>query len=219
MEKGAAPSLFVNDGSFMERFKQLQQENEKEKGKGAKLEEPKQPVVVPATSTPNPIPSKTNNISKTNGIRKTPLAATNGKLAFSLKQKSKLVPPPVKLGGDEDEEETDAGSLSGDLPMKRQKLGQKDLSEHPSPQVDVGNYCLYEYPFIWLEQKDCAGLFVLSLSHKTGRAISYLNIYPHCINSTFLLLMVSYGFLTQFINSTHAHMIQIRNEPISACFI
>lgn len=163
MDKGA-PSLFVNDGSFMERFKQLQQENEK-KGKGAKSEEPKQPVVVPATSTPSPIPSKTNNIVKTNGIRKTPLAATNGKLAFSLKQKSKLVPPPVKLGGDEDEEETDAGSFSGDAPTKRQKLGQKDSSEHPSPQVDVGNYCLYEYPFIWLEQEDCADLCVLYLSH------------------------------------------------------
>lgn len=146
MEKGAAPSLFVNDGSFMERFKQLQQENEKEKGKGAKLEEPKQRMVVPATSTPNSIPSKTNNVSKTNGTRKTPLAAPNGKLAFSLKQKSKLVPPPVKLGADEDEEETDAGNLSSDAPMKRQKLGQKDSSEHPSPQVDVGNYCLYEYP-------------------------------------------------------------------------
>nr|CAN62489.1 hypothetical protein VITISV_035536 [Vitis vinifera] len=137
MEKGAAPSLFVNDGSFMERFKQLQQENEKEKGKGAKLEEPKQRMVVPATSTPNSIPSKTNNVSKTNGTRKTPLAAPNGKLAFSLKQKSKLVPPPVKLGADEDEEETDAGNLSSDAPMKRQKLGQKDSSEHPSPQVDV----------------------------------------------------------------------------------
>lgn len=35
MDEGVPPTLFVNDGSFMERFKQLQQEKEKEKDKGS----------------------------------------------------------------------------------------------------------------------------------------------------------------------------------------
>ena len=120
MEKGAASGLFVNDGSFMERFKQLQQE--KEKG------ESKLGTNVSGTITPKPANSK------------------SGKLAFSLKQKSKLVVPPVKLGEDEDEDkdEKDTGNISGDGPVKRQKLGQVDASDYSSKQVDVGNYlCTY----------------------------------------------------------------------------
>ena len=100
------PSLFVNDGSFMERFKQLQQEQEK--GKNVKLEDSK--------------PIK---------------GGSSGKLAFSLKQKSKLVPPPVKLSADEDEEETEAGYVSNDAPLKRQKLGQEEGIDQSSRQLDV----------------------------------------------------------------------------------
>ncbi|KAM7508991.1 hypothetical protein LguiA_019444 [Lonicera macranthoides] len=116
MEKGTASGLFVNDGSFMERFKQLQQE--KEKG------ESKLGTNVSGGVTPKPANSK------------------NGKLAFSLKQKSKLVAPPVKLGEDEDEDkdEKDTGNISGDGPVKRQKLGQVDASDYSANQVDVGNY-------------------------------------------------------------------------------
>lgn len=182
MEKGAAPSLFVNDGSFMERFKQLQQENEKEKGKNAKLEETKHPVVVStATFTPNPIPSKTINVSKTNVTRKTSLAAPNGKLAFSLKQKSKLVPPPVKLGADEDEEETDIGNLSSDAPTKRQKLGQKDSSDHSSLRVDVGNYCLYEYPLSdWVGTEGLLRSFVSLFEPQSRKRVPNLKIHVHC---------------------------------------
>ncbi|XP_040865482.1 SURP and G-patch domain-containing protein 1-like protein isoform X4 [Glycine max] len=106
MDKGVPPSLFVNDGSFMERFKQLQQEQDK--GKNVKLEDSK--------------PIK---------------GGSSGKLAFSLKQKSKLVPPPVKLSADEDEEETEAGYVSNDAPLKRQKLGQEEGIDQSSRQLDV----------------------------------------------------------------------------------
>lgn len=134
MEKRAASSLFVNDGSFMEKFKQLQQEKENEQKAGAASEEFKQRTVVSGNS---PLISKSSLPSKVNDTRKPTPAASGGKLAFSLKQKSKLVAPPVKLGDDDDEDEMDAGNVSGDGPVKRQKLGQSDGSEQPSRQVDV----------------------------------------------------------------------------------
>ncbi|KAK9283059.1 hypothetical protein L1049_011287 [Liquidambar formosana] len=131
MEKGAASSLFANDGSFMERFKQLQQEKEREKDKGSGSDESKPRTIVSGTLTPNPV------VSKANETRKTTLTAPSGKLAFSLKQKSRLVAPPVKLGADEDEDEIDAGTVSSDGPVKRQKLGESDAFEQSSRQADV----------------------------------------------------------------------------------
>jgi splicing factor 4 len=150
MDKGVPPTLFVNDGSFMERFKQLQQEKEKEKDKGAKLEVSKPIKIKSGSLTPNHNISRTGGELKTNDTRKNPQAASGGKLAFSLKQKSKIVAPPVKLGADEDEDDTDAGKVSADAPTKRQKLDQADASENSARQVDVGNYCLYNFSFIWL---------------------------------------------------------------------
>ncbi|THG00852.1 hypothetical protein TEA_006904 [Camellia sinensis var. sinensis] len=131
MEKGKASSLFVNDGSFMEKFKQLEQE------KGPALGESKPGQTVSGTSIPKPIVSKTSFESKANDFRKTTPVASSGKLAFSLKQKSKLVAPSVKLSEDEDEEESVAGNALGNEPAKRQKLGQPDDSEQSSKQVDV----------------------------------------------------------------------------------
>lgn len=137
MEKGTASTLFVNDGSFMERFKQLQEEKEK----GAARSSP----IVSGVATPKPVISKTGSVSKVNDSRKPTSTPSSGKLAFSLKQKSKLVAPPVKLDEDEDEdeEEKDAGYASGNGPTKRQKLGQHDASVQSSKQVAVGNYFLY----------------------------------------------------------------------------
>lgn len=109
MEKGKASSLFVNDGSFMERFKQLQQE--KEKGP-------------PLSGSPKPNPVISNNKS-----------SSSGKLAFSLKQKSKLVAPAVKLS--EDEEDDESNGVVGDLPLKRQKLEQPYVSDQSLKQVYV----------------------------------------------------------------------------------
>uniref|UniRef100_A0A5B6YPQ0 Putative SURP and G-patch domain-containing protein 1-like protein isoform X1 n=1 Tax=Davidia involucrata TaxID=16924 RepID=A0A5B6YPQ0_DAVIN len=133
MAERKASSLFVNDGSFMERFKQLQQESEK----GAASEESKPAPIASRIPMQKPVISKTSLEFKANDSRKITLAASSGKLAFSLKQKSKLVAPPVKLGEDEDEDEKDAGNVSGNGQMKRQKLDQPDVSEQSSKQVDV----------------------------------------------------------------------------------
>ncbi|KAL5762734.1 hypothetical protein ACOSP7_018998 [Xanthoceras sorbifolium] len=133
MDKGTPSSLFVNDGSFMERFKQLQQDKDKEKEKGSNFVEESKPIkIVSGTSAP-----KLSMRKPLLDAQKTNLANSGGKLAFSLKQKSKLAAPPVKLGADEDEDEMDAENGSADVPVKRQKLGQPDASEQSSRQVAV----------------------------------------------------------------------------------
>ncbi|KAL6964811.1 hypothetical protein U1Q18_035866 [Sarracenia purpurea var. burkii] len=131
MEKGKASSLFVNDGSFMEKFIQLQQE------KGVALKDSKPHSTVSDISTPKAIISKSSFGAKVNDTRKTTPVTSSGKLAFSLKQKSKLVAPPVKLSEDEDEEENEAGNASGNGLAKRQKLDQPDALEQSPKQVDV----------------------------------------------------------------------------------
>ncbi|KAK4769387.1 hypothetical protein SAY86_027537 [Trapa natans] len=136
MGKEALPHLFVNDGSFMERFRQLQQEKAKETCENAGIRNP----VTDATETsiPNSGISKTSFSIKSNDARKIQPASGSkpgGKLAFSLKPKSKLVAPAVKLGADEDEEEHDAAA-SGCTSAKRQKLADQDLSNKSSRQVD-----------------------------------------------------------------------------------
>ncbi|XP_024023337.1 SURP and G-patch domain-containing protein 1-like protein [Morus notabilis] len=139
MDKGVPSSLFVNDGSFMERFKQLQQEKEKDNDKKSSAAgEPRPVKILSATLAPNPTINKTSVDLKANDTRKTTHAVSTGKLAFSLKQKSKLAAPPVKLGADEDEdeEETGDGNVSGDAAAKRQKLGQPDDHEQASRQLD-----------------------------------------------------------------------------------
>ncbi|GLT60713.1 hypothetical protein SLA2020_334690 [Shorea laevis] len=143
MDKGAPSSLFVNDGSFMERFKQLQQGTDKGKDKDKKeassFEESKPPKVITGASLPKPAIVKTTLEFKANDTRKTNQPPSGGKLAFSLKQKSKLVAPPVKLAADDDdddEDEKDAGKGSDDTPAKRQKMGQS-AHEQSSNQVNV----------------------------------------------------------------------------------
>ncbi|KAK3423057.1 hypothetical protein EUGRSUZ_G03395 [Eucalyptus grandis] len=133
------PNLFVNDGSFLLRFKQLQQEKENEgkKEAGASLESSKPAKVVSAAKVPSTAGGKTHVYNKTNDTSKPLQAASGGKLAFSLKQKSKLVARPAKLGGDEEEEETDYRIDMGSSPMKRQRLGQSDISKHSSRQHDI----------------------------------------------------------------------------------
>ncbi|KHG17214.1 hypothetical protein F383_23422 [Gossypium arboreum] len=155
MEKGVPSSLFVNDGSFMERFKQLQQQKD-DKDKAAALEESKPPKVVKGSSAPKP-----SIAFKPNDVRKTAQLPSGGKLAFSLKQKSKLVAPPVKLDADEDEEDQDAGRLD-DKPVKKQKLGRSDSSEQASKQVDVGNYCFFNIVVLLLVTGGPQGIYMLS---------------------------------------------------------
>lgn len=137
MDKATGRSLFVNDGSFMERFKQLQKEKEK---KSEVLDKSRSGSSTLVTSSPKTVISKSTVEFKANGSRKPNQATSSGKLAFSLKQKSKLVAPLVKFDEDGDEDDKDAGNFSDDGPMKRQKLSQLDTSIQSSKRVDVGNY-------------------------------------------------------------------------------
>ncbi|XP_068637880.1 SURP and G-patch domain-containing protein 1-like protein [Aristolochia californica] len=136
MDRGIGSGLFVNDGSFMERFKQLQEEKQQ---KDAAVEDSKSGAHINSSGflRPNAAISKTVLSPKTSDIRKSTPSASNGKLAFSLKQKSKLTVAPVKLAAEEDEIEGDGGSVATVAPVKRQKLDQSDTSEQPSEQVDV----------------------------------------------------------------------------------
>ncbi|KAL2609063.1 hypothetical protein R1flu_027636 [Riccia fluitans] len=84
--------LFVNDGSFMERFQRLQQEQE-----ASKVIQKPESSDLGAKDTQRSTP-----VAKMTSTQK-PTSA-NGKLAFSLKQKSRLAVNAIKLGADEDEE-------------------------------------------------------------------------------------------------------------------
>ncbi|CAN4110406.1 unnamed protein product [Withania somnifera] len=138
MEKPTDSSLFVNDGSFMEKFKQLQQEKENEKVKSASSKESKTASSILGASIPKAVISKPNLEFKANASRKTATVALGGKFAFSLKQKSKIAAPSVKLGEDEDDEdEKDAGNSSGDGPVKRQRMEEPHALHQPLRHIDV----------------------------------------------------------------------------------
>ncbi|KAF3780259.1 SURP and G-patch domain-containing protein [Nymphaea thermarum] len=133
MDKGIDPSFFVNDGSFMEKFKQLQQE--KQEKEAAKDNRKSSSLKIDGAAYKRPFENKINE------TRKPILSSSSGKLAFSLKQKSKLAVPPVKLGADEDEEEgEETGKGSSNGASKRQKSGQLDASEQGSSRRDALPY-------------------------------------------------------------------------------
>ncbi|KAH6767657.1 SWAP domain-containing protein / D111/G-patch domain-containing protein [Perilla frutescens var. hirtella] len=129
--KAKGHGLFVNDGSFLERFKQLQQE------KGEMFEKSKSSSSTYETPTSKAVISKTANNSKDNGSRRTIQAPSSGKLAFSLKQKSKLIATPVKFGEDMDEDKVDTGNSLDGGSIKRPKLVPLDASDQSSKQIDI----------------------------------------------------------------------------------
>ncbi|XP_026413052.1 SURP and G-patch domain-containing protein 1-like protein isoform X1 [Papaver somniferum] len=132
MEKRVDSKLFVNDGSFMERFKQLQQG---QKVKGAAAEESHSGM----SSSGSKHNVETNKVAldlKGDNKRKLNPGSSSGKLAFSLKQKSKLVAAPIKLGADEDEEEGDRGNDVNDN-SKRQKLEPVVTADRSLEKGDV----------------------------------------------------------------------------------
>lgn len=139
MEKKADPSLFVNDGSFMERFRLLQQVKQTKEAAPTAPNEPKSSM--PAGNTTFVKPAVIANkrpldINANEGKKPSP-SSSNGKLAFSFKKKSKVVAPAVKLGEDEEEERGDSGSGSNDESVKRQKLGAPVVSGPSLHQGDV----------------------------------------------------------------------------------
>ncbi|GMH27269.1 hypothetical protein Nepgr_029112 [Nepenthes gracilis] len=129
MDKGVPSSLFENDGSFMERFKQLQQQQ-----KGAAVQEPRPKQTASGSPVSTPVRIKSSLDSRPNDAQKTTIATSGGKLAFSLKQKSKLVAPSVMLGEDDDEDGRDTGHASSDGSTKRPKLSEPNSSDQPSRQ-------------------------------------------------------------------------------------
>ncbi|XP_039811094.1 SURP and G-patch domain-containing protein 1-like protein isoform X1 [Panicum virgatum] len=117
MDKG----LFANDGSFMERFKQMQQEQEKAATAAAssaapKPANPKQGFAVAANKRPFE-------------LKKAGPVATGGKLAFSLK-KAKVAIAPVFAPEDEEE---DAADVDREEPAKRQKSVKADTPAVAAP--------------------------------------------------------------------------------------
>lgn len=132
MDKSAPSSLFANDGSFMERFKQLQEG----KDKSAEVQVSRPKTNVSGGSTPVPSSLKIGRDNKRSSEQKPAVVSSGGKLAFSLKQKSKLV-APVKLSEDDDEDETDVQNALEGVSAKRQKLGQLEASGMSLRKVDV----------------------------------------------------------------------------------
>ncbi|XP_073306925.1 SURP and G-patch domain-containing protein 1-like protein isoform X3 [Primulina huaijiensis] len=133
MDKATDHGVFANDGSFMERFKQLQQEKDK---KDEVREKSLRGSSTSVNSYPKTVKSKPTLNFKANNSQKIIQSPSSGKLAFSLKQKSKLVSPAVKFDEDEDGDEKNHGNSSDDAPMKRPKLTDLSASDQQS-QADV----------------------------------------------------------------------------------
>ncbi|RLM85326.1 SURP and G-patch domain-containing protein 1-like protein [Panicum miliaceum] len=112
MDKG----LFANDGSFMERFKQMQQEMQEKAASAAASS-----AEAPKHANPKPGFAVAAN-KRPLELKKAGPAATGGKLAFSLK-KAKVAVAPVFAADDEDE---DAADVEREEPAKRQKSVQAD---------------------------------------------------------------------------------------------
>lgn len=150
MDKGLPSNLLINDGSFMEKFKQLQQEKEKGKEKEADQEVVKRKQDHSGSLVLNSLGAKTVLDSCSSNVGKGTLASSGSKLAFSLKQKSKAVVPSVKLDEDEQEDEKGAGDASDDKSVKRQKLCRPETPNHTSKPVDVA-CILIPYQLRWKE--------------------------------------------------------------------
>ncbi|RLN33224.1 SURP and G-patch domain-containing protein 1-like protein [Panicum miliaceum] len=118
MDKG----LFANDGSFMERFKQMQ---EKEKAAAAAASS----AEAPKHANPKPGFAVAANKRPFELKKAGPAATTGGKLAFSLK-KAKVAVAPVFAADDEDE---DAADVEREEPAKRQKSVQADAPVEAGP--------------------------------------------------------------------------------------
>ncbi|XP_006660496.2 SURP and G-patch domain-containing protein 1-like protein [Oryza brachyantha] len=116
-DKGINPALFANDGSFMERFKQMQQEMQ---GKG-KASSTSTSTSTPMSANPKPaVASKRPLELKGGEVRKAGSVSSGAKLAFSLK-KNKVAVAPVKFAADDEEDEEDAGGAERQEPAKRQR--------------------------------------------------------------------------------------------------
>nr|CAB3453015.1 unnamed protein product [Digitaria exilis] len=113
--------LFANDGSFMERFKQMQ---EKEKAAAAAAAS----AAAPKPANPKPSFAVAAN-KRPFELKKAGPVATGGKLAFSLK-KAKVAIAPVFAP--EDDEEEGAAAVEREEPAKRQKSVKAEAPAVPA---------------------------------------------------------------------------------------
>ncbi|XP_073391457.1 SURP and G-patch domain-containing protein 1-like protein isoform X2 [Physcomitrium patens] len=114
-------SSFPNDGSFLERFKQLQQNAPPEPTRTG-------PVVLMTTKTPKVSSnSKGAGASQSGTVSKGCLP--NGKLAFSLKQKSRLAVNAIKFGEDDDEEDDE--DTQRQAKRSKTRITSKSISPEP----------------------------------------------------------------------------------------
>lgn len=131
MDKG----LFANDGSFMERFKQMQQEMQDK-------EKPAAPTAAGAVSSApaKPVNPKTPLVIAANKrpleVKKPGSVLSGGKLAFSLK-KNKIPIVPVKFGAEEDDEDDAVGAERGDHAKRHKSI---DAPSAAAPARVVGNH-------------------------------------------------------------------------------
>ncbi|EFJ35672.1 hypothetical protein SELMODRAFT_438553 [Selaginella moellendorffii] len=141
---------FPNDGSFLERFKQMQGAAAVAATTSAVSEPPSTSTSSTSSSTgvqPVSITIKKNCSIGSKAAPVTP--ASNGKLAFSLK--AKVVRPavnPLKLGDNDDDEEESAAAASTapaaakvvmERPAKKQRFDVVDAPSHsalPAPPLD-----------------------------------------------------------------------------------
>ncbi|KAI5063884.1 hypothetical protein GOP47_0020554 [Adiantum capillus-veneris] len=128
---------FINDGSFLERFKQLQEQKEAAK---AEISACVAPSLDRRSATAKEVSLLPSGIKLTPSLQKSSVAP-GGKLAFSLKPKSRSVVNPLKLGEDDDEEEDGQQALTDPQPKGRIANGgsPKEQSKDaiPSPPTDL----------------------------------------------------------------------------------
>jgi splicing factor 4 len=133
MDKG----LFANDGSFMERFKQMQQEKEKAAPAATGASAPAATAAAPkpvTTKTPIVIPMNKRPLEVQ---KKAAPVLSGGKLAFSLK-KNKAPILPVKFGAEEDDDQDDASGVKREDQAKRHKTAVAPPASAPAGAV--GNH-------------------------------------------------------------------------------
>lgn len=142
MEKNIKPGLFVNDGSFMDKFKQLQQEKQKNVSLEGSRSSSNSLPTSDSLSSNTPVESKGKFVKKS-GFS----SLGGGKLAFSLKQKSKVAMSTVNLDADDDDVEKYMENGFNEGSTKRQKIAEPKVEESSQRRGDVGNYSRFIYLF------------------------------------------------------------------------
>eukprot|EP00246_Nothoceros_aenigmaticus_P004051 TRINITY_DN15357_c0_g1_i1.p1 TRINITY_DN15357_c0_g1~~TRINITY_DN15357_c0_g1_i1.p1 ORF type:complete len:497 (+),score=97.61 TRINITY_DN15357_c0_g1_i1:249-1739(+) len=125
MDGALDPELFRNDGSFLETFRRRQQEQ-------MEAELLKRDGSTSTSGSPRDAGSTSGErVSGRKGGAQSSLTPVNGKLVFSLKQKSRLAANALKLGED-DEDEGEGGEDPG-----RQSKKQKTVKSSSSAAVTL----------------------------------------------------------------------------------